>query len=156
MFPRLSTFLSLEFNGHFFFYGLILNYIMVYWFLLSFAFLRSGQPVEKIYRIWHAFPRQVQAYSSAYSWCLYCKGTTRICRFWILLHSHNFPWVLPWDWAPYYHSSKWSKFYSQIGQLNKIDLPFYLRCIFSGSFFVFAPIYLRVELISMVCHLYLR
>lgn len=52
---------------------------------------------------------QVQVYSSAYSWSVCYSGATSTCRFWIFLHSHHLPWVLPWDWTSYHNTSKWEK-----------------------------------------------
>lgn len=119
MFRRLSTILFLEYSMIvMLIYGLMCNLILMNWSLLLLPFLKFKFKKKLLglffFKLWHYYP-QVQTYSSANIWCLYYKGTTRTCRFWIILHSHNLPRVLPWDRAPYHNTSKWSKVYSQTG-----------------------------------------
>jgi len=61
--------------------------------------------------------KQIQAYSSAYSGCMYYKGATGTGGLRFFLHSHDLPRVLSWDRTTYHNTSKWAEIHREIGQL---------------------------------------
>jgi hypothetical protein len=60
---------------------------------------------------------QIWLHTASYSKSMYRVISKRKCWFWVILHTHNMPWMLSWNWASWNHYTWWPRVHCAPGWL---------------------------------------
>jgi hypothetical protein len=60
---------------------------------------------------------QIWLHIASYSESMYRVISKRKCWFWVILHTHNMPWMLSWNWASWNHYTWWPRVHCAPGWL---------------------------------------